>query len=398
MDLTSELEDLRKQKDNPEGFVEEPEEDLSIGLSKRVKEEKKKKKKEKKKRTVVDELDDLLGDIESLSSTATVDEEVEGILEMAKDIKKAMKKKDGKMEFDTDKFMNGEGKGRKKHKDLVKKYMTMFKTEEALILALLKEADADTRVIREAFLSLAKNGSVRGVMGKTATDFASTLVSANSHRLAIVKQLADLKKIANDLAFKEESKRKDADENGLDQESLGALALKSLFGQSTRDFNNAIQDSVAISPEEFNALEENAKQESPRIGSLEGFDTGSVIDKDGNTRQLEAQERESVDFDPDMQEHLNTLSEQYKDDPIYGRSSAGDSLIENESRGVKIKIRRWSNESTGKYEFEFVAVDKEGNEVPKYEVPDKNRLKMTWNDDTGIAKDNRGRTYEIIDY
>lgn len=398
MDLTSELEDLRKQKDNPEGFIEEPEEDLSIGLSKRVKEEKKKKKKEKKKRTVVDELDDLLGDIESLSSTATVDEEVEGILEMAKDIKKAMKKKDGKMEFDTDKFMNGEGKGRKKHKDLVKKYMTMFKTEEALILALLKEADADTRVIREAFLSLAKNGSVRGVMGKTATDFASTLVSANSHRLAIVKQLADLKKIANDLAFKEESKRKDADENGLDQESLGALALKSLFGQSTRDFNNAIQDSVAISPEEFNALEENAKQESPRIGSLEGFDTGSVIDKDGNTRQLEAQERESVDFDPDMQEHLNTLSEQYKDDPIYGRSSAGDSLIENESRGVKIKIRRWSNESTGKYEFEFVAVDKEGNEVPEYEVPDKNRLKMTWNDDTGIAKDNRGRTYEIIDY
>lgn len=398
MDLTSELEDLRKQKDNPEGFIEEPEEDLSIGLSKRVKEEKKKKKKEKKKRTVVDELDDLLGDIESLSSTATIDEEVEGILEMAKDIKKAMKKKDGKMEFDTDKFMNGEGKGRKKHKDLVKKYMTMFKTEEALILALLKEADADTRVIREAFLSLAKNGSVRGVMGKTATDFASTLVSANSHRLAIVKQLADLKKIANDLAFKEESKRKDADENGLDQESLGALALKSLFGQSTRDFNNAIQDSVAISPEEFNALEENAKQESPRIGSLEGFDTGSVIDKDGNTRQLEAQERESVDFDPDMQEHLNTLSEQYKDDPIYGRSSAGDSLIENESRGVKIKICRWSNESTGKYEFEFVAVDKEGNEVPEYEVPDKNRLKMTWNDDTGIAKDNRGRTYEIIDY
>lgn len=398
MDLTTELEDLKKQKDNPDGFVEEPEEDLSIGLSKRVKDEKKKKKKEKKKRTVVDELDDLLGDIESLSSTATVDEEVEGILEMAKDIKKAMKKKDGKMEFDTDKFMNGEGKGRKKHKDLVKKYMTMFKTEEALILALLKEADADTRVIREAFLSLAKNSSVRGVMGKTATDFAATLVSANSHRLAIVKQLADLKKTANDLAFKEESKRKDSDENGLDQESLGALALKSLFGQSTRDFNNTIQDSAAISVEEFNALEENAKQESPKISTLEGFDTGSVIDKDGNTRQLEAQERDSVDFDPDMQEHLNTLAEQYKDDPIYGRSAAGDSLIENESRGVKIKIRRWSDESTGKYEFDFVAVDKEGSEVPGYEVPDKTRLKMTWNDDTGIAKDNRGRTYEIIDY
>jgi len=395
MNIDAELEELKKSKDNPFGSVEEPEEDLSLGLSKRVKDEKKKK---KKKKAVADELDDLLGGIDSFSSTASVDAEIEGIMEMAKDIKKALKKKDGKMEFDPDKFMNGEGKGRKKHKDLVKKYSAMFKTEEALMLALLKESDNDTRVIREAFMSLAKNGSVRGVMGKTATDFASALVSASSHRLAIIKQLADLKKIANDLAFKEESKRKDSDENGLDQESLGAMALRSLFGQSTREFSNVLQSSTAISEEEFNRLEENAKREIPVESYTEDFDTGPVIDKDGNTRQIDSQERMSVDFDPDMEEHLSSLSEQYKDDPIYGRSSAGDSLIRNESRGVKIKVRRWSDESTGKYEFEFVAVDKDDIEVPDYEVPDKTRIKMTWNDETGVAKDNRGRIYEIIDY
>lgn len=395
MNIDAELEELKKSKDNPFGSVEEPGEDLSLGLSKRVKDEKKKK---KKKKAVADELDDLLGGIDSFSSTASADAEIEGIMEMAKDIKKALKKKDGKMEFDPDKFMNGEGKGRKKHKDLVKKYSAMFKTEEALMLALLKESDNDTRVIREAFMSLAKNGSVRGVMGKTATDFASALVSANSHRLAIIKQLADLKKTANDLAFKEESKRKDSDENGLDQESLGAMALRSLFGQSTREFSNVLQSSTAISEEEFNRLEENAKRENPVESYTEDFDTGPVIDKDGNTRQIDSQERMSVDFDPDMEEHLNSLSEQYKDDPIYGRSSAGDSLIRNESRGVKIKVRRWSDESTGRYEFDFVAVDKDGNEVSDYEVPDKTRIKMTWNDETGVAKDNRGRIYEIIDY
>lgn len=396
MNIDAELEELKKSKDNPFGSVEEPEEDLSLGLSNRIKEEKKKKK--KKKKAVADELDDLLGGIDSFSSTASVDAEVEGIMEMAKDIKKALKKKDGKMEFDPDKFMNGEGKGRKKHKDLVKKYSAMFKTEEALMLALLKESDNDTRVIREAFMSLAKNGSVRGVMGKTATDFASALVSANSHRLAIIKQLADLKKTANDLAFKEESKRKDSDENGLDQESLGAMALRSLFGQSSREFSNVLQSSTAISEEEFNRLEENAKREVPVETYVEDFDMGPVIDKDGNTRQIDSQERSSVDFDPDMEEHLNSLSEQYKDDPIYGRSSAGDSLIRNESRGVKIKVRRWSDESTGRYEFDFVAVDKDGIEVPDYEVPDKSRIKMTWNDETGMAKDNRGRTYEVINY
>ena len=388
MNIGAELEELKKSKDNPFGSVEEPEEDLSLGLSKRVK--------DKKKKAVADELDDLLGGIDSFSSIASVD--AEGIMEMAKDIKKALKKKDGKMEFDPDKFMNGEGKGRKKHKDLVKKYSAMFKTEESLMLALLKESDNDTRVIREAFMSLAKNGSVRGVMGKTATDFASALVSANSHRLAIIKQLADLKKTANDLAFKEESKRKDSDENGLDQESLGAMALRSLFGQSTREFSNVLQSSTAISEEEFNRLEENAKRETPVESYTEDFDTGPVIDKDGNTRQIDSQERMSVNFDPDMEEHLNSLSEQYKDDPIYGRSSAGDSLIRNESRGVKIKVRRWSDESTGRYEFDFVAVDKDGNEVSDYEVPDKTRIKMTWNDETGVAKDNRGRIYEVIDY
>ena len=397
MNIEDELNELKKSKDNPAGSVEEPEEDLSLGLSKRVKDEKKKKK--KKKKAVADELDDLLGGIDSFSSTASADAEIEGLMEMAKDIKKALKKKDGKMEFDADKFMNGEGKGRKKHKDLVKKYMTMFKSEEALILALLKESDNDTRVIREAFLSLAKNGSVRGVMGKTATDFASALVSANSHRLAIIKQLTDIKKTANDLAFKEESKRKDSDENGLDQESLGAMALRSLFGQSSREFSNVIQSSTAISEDEFNRLEENARNETPvEVRYNEDFDMGPVIDKDGNTRQIESEERESVDFDPDMEAHLNSLSEQYKDDPIYGRSSAGDSLIRNESRGVKIKVRRWSNEDTGRYEFDFVAIDKDGMEVPDYEVPDKNKVKMTWNDETGIAKDNRGRIYEIIDY
>ena len=396
MNIDAELEELKKSKDNPFGSVEEPEEDLSLGLSNRIKEEKKKKK--KKKKAVADELDDLLGGVDSFSSTASVDAEVEGIMEMAKDIKKALKKKDGKMEFDPDKFMNGEGKGRKKHKDLVKKYSAMFKTEEALMLALLKESDNDTRVIREAFMSLAKNGSVRGVMGKTATDFASALVSANSHRLAIIKQLAELKKTANDLAFKEESKRKDSDENSLDQESLGAMALRSLFGQSSREFSNVLQSSTAISEEEFNRLEENAKREVPVETYVEDFDMGPVIDKDGNTRQIDSQERSSVDFDPDMEEHLNSLSEQYKDDPIYGRSSAGDSLIRNESRGVKIKVRRWSDESTGRYEFDFVAVDKDGIEVPDYEVPDKSRIKMTWNDETGMAKDNRGRTYEVINY
>jgi len=396
MDLENELKELKKEKDNV--IEDEPEEDNFYGFfSKRVK-EKKKKKKEKKQKSVSAELDKMFEDIEAFSPVAAMDDEISGIMEISKEIKKATKKKNGKFEFDSDKFMNGEGTKRKKHKDLVKKYMEMFKDEEALVLALLKEADKDTKVIRDAFFSLTKNSTVRGVMGKVATDFASALVSANSHRLSIIKQLTDIKKTANDLAFKEESKRKDTDENALDQESLGTMALRSLFSQNNKDFNNEIRNQTALTEEEFNRLESEAKRDSEIYSINEDFDTDSAIDKDGNTREMSVTSRSSVNFDPDMENHLNDLNIQYKDDPIYGRSSAGDNLIMNESRGVKIKVRRWSDEDTGKYEYDFVAVDKDGYEVPDYELPNKNMLKMTWNDESGIAKDNRGRTYEIINY
>ena len=89
-----------------------------------------------------------------------------------------------------------------------------------------------------------------------------------------------------------------------------------------------------------------------------------------------------------------------KDSQIYGRSDAGDKLIETEGMGVKIKVQRWTNIDNGEIDYEFVAVDKNGSIVEGYEVPDKNDIRVRpirFNDDTGIASDKLGRTYEIIE-
>lgn len=389
MNIEEELKELKNK--------EEPEDDsfISLGISKTI-EENKKKKKEKKKRkksSVSEKLDKLLEDVEGISSTND-DFDLTSITDMAKAIKKSIKKKNNRMTFDTDTFMNGEGKERKKHKDILKKYLNMFKNEKALVMALLKEADNDTKVIRESFMKLVQNGSVRGVMGKVATDLAATLISANSHRLAIIKQLADLTKSANDLAFKEESRKGNSDNNELDQEILGANVLKSLFNQDIKNFNTQIRDLSAVSQDEIDRLQQNVTEDN---SYKESFYDGPAIDSDGNTKEVVTPKRKKVEFDEDMRGRLDELNEKYKDDPIYGRSKAGDNLIENEARDVKINIRRWTDDVSGTVEYDFYAVDKDGIEIDDYEVPDKSTTKLSWNDETGIAKDNRGRIYKVID-
>lgn len=386
------------------------EEDPTLGITERVKEEKKaekKKKKEekkKKKASLESKLDHIIGDVDSLSPV-NQDFDTESLLDFAKEIKKSTKKRRNALEFDADKFMNGEGKKRKEHAELVKKYHKLFSKEESLVLALLKEADADTKMIRTALSGLMGNASIRGVMGKVATDLASALISANGNRLAIIKQIAEFKKIANDYAFKEEGRKKDDTEGTLDQEVLGANALKSLFSQSTKDFNSTLRQADSVSEEEFANLERRASmannyqqqmQEAPATEE-ETYSTG-VIGKDGNVLEHLTPEREPVQFDSDMEAHMRELEDELREkgDELALRSEAGDNLIRNESRGVRIKIRRWLTDE-GEYDWEFVAVDKEGLIVSDYEVPDKAKMKISWNDENGFAKDRLGRTYEVID-
>ena len=385
MDIEKELNELKNVEDD----IHNP-----IGISEVLEENKKKKKEKKKKKSLSSKLDKILDDVDAYHYMSDDEINETSITEMAKEIRKSIKKKNNKMVFDKDSFMDDDGKPRKKHKDILKKYLDMFKNEKSLVMALLKEADSDTKVIRESFMKLVQNGTVRGVMGKVATDLASTLISANAHRLAIIKQLADLTKSANDLAFKEESRRKESSETETDYEILGANVLKSLFNQDTNKFNSQIRELSAVSADEYSKLQESEKIENPY---KEDFYKGPVIDSHGNTTDVITPEREKVEFDSDMRNRLNELNDKYKDDPIYGRSKAGDSLIENETRDVRICIRRWVDDNTGMTDYSFFAIDKDGIEIDNYELPDKTTTKISWNDDTGMAKDNRGRIYKVYD-
>lgn len=394
MELEEELKKLRIQKDNPEDALDESSQgkDFSLGLMSRKKEKKKKKK--DKGSALTQKLDSILGDIETSPQDGLGEDK--DILELAKEIKKAAKKKRKGFEFDEDAFMGDEGKSRKKKKNLYKKYTEQFKTESALLTALLKEANADTANLKKILETLAPNGKVRGV-SKALTDLAATIVSANGNRLQIIKALTDIKSKINDLVNKEEARKKDVSDGSIDQEAVGALSMRDLFGHGNKEFLTQLQTYDAMSEEEFSALrrrnmatDQQQQQHQEFVPSVE---PEPVYDVPQPPSQDEG-------FDPEMEEQIQNLNAEMKDNLIYGRSDAGDKLIETEGLGVKIKIRRWVDMDTGTQDFEFFAVDKNDNELPDYEVPDKDDIRVKpirFNDDTGMASDKLGRTYEIVD-
>lgn len=390
MDLENEINQLQVQKDNPireDGFVDEGATDASFGILAKVKKDKKEKKKKKKEKgtALTRKLDDILGDLPTKDGDGLDDDQ--DILEVAKEIRKATKKRRGKFEFDEDAFMGEEGKSRKKKKNLLKKYEAQYSNEKALLSALLKEANADSSNLKKVFDTLAPNGKVRGI-SKNLTDLAATIVSANSNRLQIIKALTDIKTKVNDFVLKEEARKKGEDDGSIDQEAIGAIALQSLFSKGNKEFNQQLQDSSAMSEAEFSALQRQAyANQRPPMPQQPVYEEP----------QFPASQD---DFDPAMEQQLENLNSGMKDNLIYGRSDAGDRLIETEGLGVKVKIRRWIDTDTGTTNFDFVAVDKNGNDVPNYEVPDKNDIRIKpirFNDETHSATDKLGRTYDVID-
>ena len=402
MNLEEELNELQIQKDNPikkEGYTEEYQADGSIGIFARVKSQKKEKKKKKKEKgnALTRKLDDILGDLPGRDGDG-LDEEKD-ILEMAKEIKKATKKRRGRLEFDSDAFMGEEGKSRKKKKNLRKKYEEQYSNEKALLGALLKEANNDSANLKKVFDTLAPNGKVRGV-SKTMTDLASTIVSANANRLQIIKALTDINTKITDFVLKEESRKKGEEDGGIDQEAIGAIALQSLFSKGNKEFQSQLQETSAMSEAEFTALQRQAQASSGM-----GMQTQPVQFAEREEPYIPADMQPSSqpvydEFDQSMEEQINALNNEMKENTIYGRSDAGDRLIETENLGVRIKIRRWIDSDTGTSDFAFVAVDKYGNDVPDYEVPDKNDIRIKpirFVDDTHTATDKLGRTYDVID-
>ena len=390
MELEEELTKLKKEKDNPAEAVDDAD-DIEFAPKK------KKKEKKKKKSALSKKFDKIIG----FSDDIIDDEDAPSLLDLAKDIKKNTKKKKHGLDFDADSFRDGEGKSRKKAKDIRKKYENMYKDEDALLSALLKESNNDVERLRKVVDTML-DSKVRGA-SKTTSEMVSSLVSANTSRLQIIKSKIDLKNKINDFVLKEESRQKgDEGSNGIDQEAFGANLLNSLFSQGNKEFNAQLSQSSAISQEEFNNM---------RDGVLSApADTSDTYEESDMLAGVPEEIRQDIEnpstinqedfvppIDPALEENFQALNDKYRGNEIYGRSEAGDALIAHETEDVKIKIRRWFDDN-GDMQWQFAAINRDGDEVEGYEVPDEKICgPVKFTDESNIATDKFGRTYEIIE-
>ena len=393
MSLEDDMIQLKVDKDNQPGTPDETSE-LSIfqsvqATAKKLKKDKKEKKKKKKAENnpLTKVMDSIIGDSDLIAS---MDDETPSLLDLAKDIRKSTKKKKGKLEFDKDEFLDADGKKRKGKKKSLAKYQESFKKEHALYMGLLKEADMDNKDFKKIFKELAGSKGVRGI-SKTLTDVMAAINSSNSNRLAITKALFDLNKTAHDMALKEDSKKKEVDgDSGIDQELFGAKMLANLFSKDNNSFTRELREQSAISEEEF----EQFKQQAVPVEKLDNI---------AYSEEDEPQEEEKPAYVPDpdgfdetLAQRASELSGEYAEkNPLLVRPSTGDELIKYENRGIQIKIKRWLGEED---EWELIAVDSNGIEVPDYPKPNKKQISpVRFNDDTNTASDRFGRSYEVID-
>lgn len=400
MDIDKELESLKIEKDNP---VETKPESLPITenlgddilarlkMSKKAKKKAKKKEKPSKLTKTLDKLVDF-GDIGGSS-----DEDEPGLMDLAKSLKKSMKKKNNKFVLDSDNFLDDDGK--KKKKDTRKKYEKMFLPEANLLKSLLKDADTDGQKIKKVFNDLTAT-KVRGV-SKALTDTMATIVSANSNKLAIIKAMSDLKTKTCDLAMKEDAHKKGEDDAGaFDQAAMGAKFMQDLFGQGNREFTTALKDVNAVSEDEYNRVRQAAEAAAPVDPEV----MQAAISPTEKPVETEIPDDENIvdtppvpveEFDGLLGNRMEELNDKLKDDAIYGRSDDGDNLIRFEQRGVKVWIRKFETDDGP--DWEFVAIDRDGNEVPEYPLPDKRAVApVHLNDETGIGTDSFGRQYSMI--
>lgn len=316
---------------------------------------KKNKKKKKKENLISDRITDLDSDLGLISNDIVDDDtllDIESILKEREDD-----------DIEDDLTM----KGKSGYNDLKKNknnYKKEFAEELTLLYSLLDETSKFGKAL-EKDLNAMKGSKVRGV-SKYSNELAQLVLSAKQNKLNILKEINNTKKTIADLTMKSEAKTKDT-ENKNNPEYLASAYFKNILSHGRTNF---IQ-SMTNEPISYNDDYED--------------DYGSMID---NIEKGEKPMSEEDMYNRILMDRLEANGNPH-------RSNAGSKYIEYENLGVKIFVKKCID--TG--EWEFVAIDKNKQQVNDYPVPTKRDAgRMRFSDDGTYATDSKGRIYNVIEY
>lgn len=308
------------------------------------------KKKKKKKKTSLSELEDEFEDGEETENTEDelLDLDIEEILARKEDP-------------DNEDIIKDEKEGYKKKKKDKNEYKKEFAEELTLLYTLLDETNKFSKELEKKYKDTTGQ-KVRGI-SKYTTDLAQAVLSSKQSKLAILKEIAGIKKTIADLSIKEGKTSKAEDGLAKSPEYLASSYFKNVLSHGRSDFINRLTS-------------EDDDYEKPNFSSM-------IENSRNNSRS-------------DDEELMQRLQDRlFNSDVSDIRSDAGSKYIEYENRDVKIYVKKCVD--TG--EWEFIAIDKYNEVVEDYPLPTKREAgRMKFSDDGTYCTDSRSRMYKVIEY
>ena len=369
--LIEDITELRSAQ-NPPGFT------LSnlASLDTDIKKEDKKKKKKKKKKSKLSSLsalreDSIMGDDEiDLSGLADIDTDKLNFLI-------------SEGEDNIADIIIGEGRDYDKYKKSNDKLEERFGSELTFLYDLLGELNDFGKKLDDQFKFV--SGSKARGMSKTSNDLTANIISNKKAKLDIVKEIATIKKVIEELKYKNNAALAKANggagSSGNDNDATAASFMSNIMKMGRNNFLSALDE------QDENYSNYNIDKALNNLTSSHDDDWSNEKSSGNNFDKY---------YDDDEMEEIDELIDKRLQDEDYAyRSEAGDKYILYENQQPKIMVKKCID--TG--DWHFIAVNKDNQELSGYPIPDQETLgKMKFSADGNIATDKYGRTYKVIEY
>ena len=246
-----------------------------------------------------------------------------------------------------------------KYKEDENPYKKEFAEELTMLYDLLDEVNKFSKKLNKKYDSI--DGSKAKGTSKYLNDLIESVISSNSSRLQIIKEITTLKKTIQELQLKAEGKR-------------GANALEGSLEDQTNSF---FMDIMSVGRNNF-------------ISAMNGDPDNTF----SNPEYSNDTDIEYVNSLPDAQDVLHErISERLMNENT-GRSSDSNKYIMYENLKPELVVLYNVMDNS----WEMVAIDKDGQRIVDYPIPTRKELgKMKFSSDHRFATDAYGRSYKCTE-
>ena len=245
-----------------------------------------------------------------------------------------------------------------KYKEDENEFKKEFAEELTMLYDLLDDANKFNKKLIKKYDSI--DGSKAKGTSKYLNDLIASVLTSNTNKLQIIKEITNLKKTIQELKIKSDGKYAKTGDDSLESQA-----------------NSFFSNIMSVGRNNF-------------ISALNGDDMQFVDVEYSSDADIEY-----ANTLPDVQNEIHDrISERLMNEDSL-RSTEAEKYIIYENLQPEYKILRSAMDNT----WEVIAVDKDGHRIHDYPVPSKKDLgRMKFSSDGNYATDAYGRSYKVIEH